>query len=1060
MKRNKGAEAVSRLLQTAVALALALLLIWYITLPEKDYEPKPNQVGESLISGDIDVNGISQSLKAEADFRGIRVRWGTHRTTPENGVTAYLFRANGDTLAGTVEIPASEIRDNEETDIVFAGEYAPGDYLIRLSVSPESRDRIAVWESADNSYLDGSAFNRWGEDEGRDWAFHLLNAFPESMMNRHRIGKAAGVALTLLVFGISIAWIYGAGRLRQRKHVLTAFRFIKGNADRILVALLILIPTLAYLDFLTGDRLYVFTMLDRGADSAAQTYPSLLDTAARVRNGLWGELFNFRLGLGDAQASFFPTLTTWVTLFGESAVARLLAVSQWAKVVLSGLFAWLFAREYGARTIGRFAIALGYCFNSMLIARGAWESYPNIALLVILWMYAYERRLNGKGTLLYLFSSLFTFINLGLYDCVFYAVLLPCYMLVRRVLKEETARKTIRAFARDVGLFAVFALAGMGDTVRYLLARTLSSSRMTEGISSYGESVSAGIFSEAGIWMTAFLRTVGHSISGIIYHTGPLNLLEGPAFYTGITAFLTAPVALCLMKGRKKRIYLFFVLCAFCYIALVPLRLVANGFAKETFKLSSFWITLLLTLLATDYFSAGDRYDRKRTVYTAAGITVAAVLILLVLAKSTGYVASGNAWTVTFGLVILYLILILLRLRNRDVSLIRFLTVWCLIAEAALVPAEMIHDRNMENSKNNSRTERAATEEIISSLPQNEWYRIEKDYFNVYLSDSLAEGYRSSPSYLGGIEINRSVQDIYEANNLPRGGNHYLYGSGGNIRFESAEGARYLLAKNEVEFRYGYRLKEIRNGIRVYENQYAYPLAYISPYREMTEDPKEIDQSGRRMGYELAKNVYLFGQLPEGSVVVMEAEFDLDDNGTLYLQDREGHFASVPFQAGPKTRIELTNDKLFSLWMDEGSRRRLQNISFLLFDREEYYRTYREKSEYAKGHAVQFESMEENRFAGTVSAENDEYIITAIPYDRKWKIRLDGQEQETFTVNSGFLGAAVPAGEHRIEIVYAGDSWFTGNLFKLAGFGAFILAVFMIKSKKEQKRSRGANENQ
>ena len=59
---------------------------------------------------------------------------------------------------------------------------------------------------------------------------------------------------------------------------------------------------------------------------------------------------------------------------------------------------------------------------------------------------------------------------------------------------------------------------------------------------------------------------------------------------------------------------------------------------------------------------------------------------------------------------------------------------------------------------------------------------------------------------------------------------------------------------------------------------------------------------------------------------------------------------------------------------------------------------------------------------GVVSAERDGYLITSIPYDENFVLKVDGKETMLFRANTAFLGAKIPSGEHKIFIVWnAGD---------------------------------------
>ena len=80
-----------------------------------------------------------------------------------------------------------------------------------------------------------------------------------------------------------------------------------------------------------------------------------------------------------------------------------------------------------------------------------------------------------------------------------------------------------------------------------------------------------------------------------------------------------------------------------------------------------------------------------------------------------------------------------------------------------------------------------------------------------------------------------------------------------------------------------------------------------------------------------------------------------------------------------------------------------------------------------------------DRLTGAVRTENQGYLITSIPYDRNFKITVDGEKVETEKVNTAFLGAKIPKGVHSISISYQAPGKNAGRL--LTGGGLAYLAV-------------------
>lgn len=81
-----------------------------------------------------------------------------------------------------------------------------------------------------------------------------------------------------------------------------------------------------------------------------------------------------------------------------------------------------------------------------------------------------------------------------------------------------------------------------------------------------------------------------------------------------------------------------------------------------------------------------------------------------------------------------------------------------------------------------------------------------------------------------------------------------------------------------------------------------------------------------------------------------------------------------------------------------------------------------------------------NRICGTINVQHKGYLITSIPFDRGFEIRINGRRINTEPVNTAFLGAQIPKGEHRIEIVYHAPGIFMGRFFSGIGFLLWILA--------------------
>lgn len=98
-----------------------------------------------------------------------------------------------------------------------------------------------------------------------------------------------------------------------------------------------------------------------------------------------------------------------------------------------------------------------------------------------------------------------------------------------------------------------------------------------------------------------------------------------------------------------------------------------------------------------------------------------------------------------------------------------------------------------------------------------------------------------------------------------------------------------------------------------------------------------------------------------------------------------------------------------------------------------------------------------NRIAGTVDVKSDGYLITSIPYDQNFEVRIDGVKAENEKVNQAFLGTRVKAGTHRAEIIYHAPGVKAGKVLSVLGL---ILCIGLMISEKMKCNTEVQNKRQ
>ena len=101
---------------------------------------------------------------------------------------------------------------------------------------------------------------------------------------------------------------------------------------------------------------------------------------------------------------------------------------------------------------------------------------------------------------------------------------------------------------------------------------------------------------------------------------------------------------------------------------------------------------------------------------------------------------------------------------------------------------------------------------------------------------------------------------------------------------------------------------------------------------------------------------------------------------------------------------------------------------------------------------VDKKQTEDNVIQGTIHVKKDGWFITSIPYDKHFKIYIDGKGTEIQKVNTAFLGCKIESGNHEVKIIYHAPGTTTGKGLSLIGIAGFVLVL--VQEKRKQKNTR------
>ncbi len=92
-----------------------------------------------------------------------------------------------------------------------------------------------------------------------------------------------------------------------------------------------------------------------------------------------------------------------------------------------------------------------------------------------------------------------------------------------------------------------------------------------------------------------------------------------------------------------------------------------------------------------------------------------------------------------------------------------------------------------------------------------------------------------------------------------------------------------------------------------------------------------------------------------------------------------------------------------------------------------------------------------NEIKGTISLDEEKYVLFAVPYSKGWKAYADGNETEALKADEHYLAVKVGKGEHSVELKYATPGLKAGAAVSALSWIGF-LAALVLKKRRENRQ--------
>ncbi len=374
------------------------------------------------------------------------------------------------------------------------------------------------------------------------------------------------------------------------------------------------------------------------------------------------------------------------------------------------------------------------------------------------------------------------------------------------------------------------------------------------------------------------------------------------------------------------------------------------------------------------------------------------------------------------------------------------------------------------------------TRPIIESLTENDpsFYRVEKTYF-LWENDPMGINMRSlsHSSSLPHAKILKFLKQVgYGA------GMHKVLYNGNTMITDALLGFKYILSKDDYLSYYSCMMTQ--DEINVYENPFMLPIAYMASDKiedlELVNSNPFVNQNrllSQMLGEEYTE---YFKPIKNVDIAYKNVNKNVTDNSHEYTKTSKEDTAQVEFSIQtdnitdyvyvyfPTREMEkadlYVNDKKVASCFEKkvnyvvpvgliGNNQKT-NVALrivnekMYFDRAQFYYLdmdlFNEAIDKLKTNSLVVSHFDNRNLEGTIDVkDNGKVLFTSIPYEKGWKVKVDGQEVKTIEAFNAFLAIPLSEGKHTITFTFLPKELVLGYIVSIIGWMAFIGMIVRAK---------------
>ena len=774
------------------------------------------------------------------------------------------------------------------------------------------------------------------------------------------------------------------------------------SAYWVLLAIVGSILFVVFKEFIFGYKFYLFKGV--GTDSVDALYPYLYNAAKTFpAHGL--PTWSFNYGMGQNTFPFFLRDPFDLILYfaGREHIATGILWVELLKIILTSAIVYKYLETLKLQSLTAITGSLYFSFCGYMIIGSVWHFFSfevmNMALLLLAFEFLFQR---DKW---WLFPLPFFFIGATIpLNGYFFGIFLISYAIFRLIQTDKFTFQFAGKLALKMMILGTIGLLASGPFLLENTAVLFQNPRVGGHSSIAHQLMKYPMRGRANLDKigAALLRFFANDITGTPDNfKGWHNTFEAPQFWIGLPTLLLFPQFFTGLKRNKK-----VILVGLLVLWLVPIffpwwRLAFWLFTGNYFRVFSFLMCLAIwipSLFALDKLIRDGKLN-----LTLLGFTLF-VLVLLLFFPWFGNndVVYRPVQMLALMFLLIHSCILYLLHHGKEKVMYQWLFLLAVVAETGMLTHTTVTNwiavvpQDMEAHK----YYQDYTKDALKIIHQRDssFYRIDKNYYSspgsyFTYNDGLLQDYNGTSSYGSFNQLNYinflQTCGLSDPNNEVE--SRWSKGLNYHPVFESQNRVKYFFVKKTLNPEW-YLIADslFKTGdVTVYRNRLCIPFGFTTTdFMKMSNFEKlSVNQKAMMVNRAVVvadKNV---GELADFH------EVSISDT----LADSNASFPIV------------------------------QQVAALEDSRKIFLQD-----------TLRVTEFNDEKIAGSINAQKKELLYLSIPFDKSWKLYVDGKYTPILILNGGMSGAILDKGLHSIKLEYSLYYLKTGIFLALLGIGIWI----------------------